>query len=183
MCGDGYAVQGNILAGPQVVEAIAAVYERLRGEPFVQRLVQALLAGDEAGGDRRGRQSAAVRVWRGEPAGLADVDGVADLRIDDAARPVHDLAALVPRYWLEYGAAGDDALPLTGEVRDRVRGALNAPDDELETELTRWASELNLESRLVEGAIDPAVLDVLERGERAVLGDLTGSVPRTGWPG
>jgi len=183
MCGDGYAVQGNLLAGPQVVEAMAAEYERRRGEPFVQRLVQALLAGDGAGGDRRGRQSAAVRVWRGEPAGLTDVDGVADLRIDDAARPVHDLTALVPRYWLEYGTAGDDALPLAGGVRERVRAALGADEAGLEAELARWASELNLESRLRDEAIDPVVLDILERGEDDVLGELEASLPHTGWPG
>ncbi|HEY1316522.1 MAG TPA: DUF1028 domain-containing protein [Gaiella sp.] len=182
MCGVGYAVQGNLLAGPQVVEAMAAEYERRRGEPFVHRLVQALLAGDEAGGDRRGRQSAAVRVWRGEPAGLADVDGIADLRIDDSELPVHDLTKLVPRYWLEYGAADEDALPLSGAVRDRVRGALSIADDGLEPELARWASELNLESRLVDGAVDPVVLDILERGEVVVLSELEAALPPTGWP-
>jgi uncharacterized Ntn-hydrolase superfamily protein len=183
MCGDGYAVQGNLLAGPQVVEAMAAEFEGGRGQPFVQRLVRALLAGDEAGGDRRGRQSAAVKVWRAEPAGTTDVDVVADLRVDDAVRPVHDLVSLVPRYWLEYGVAGEDALALEGDVRRRVRDGLGvAADEEVEAELERWASERNLESRLREGWIDPAVLDVLERGEGAVLAELVGAPRATGWP-
>ena len=92
MCGAGYAAQGNLLAGAQVVEAMAARFEAMKGQPFVHRLVQSLLAGDEAGGDRRGRQSAAVKVWRAEPAHLTDVDTVGDLRVDDAERPVHELA-------------------------------------------------------------------------------------------
>jgi uncharacterized Ntn-hydrolase superfamily protein len=183
MCGDGYAVQGNLLAGPQVVEAMAGEYQQRRGQPFVERLVRALQAGDEAGGDRRGRQSAAVKVWRAEPAGSTDVDVVADLRVDDALRPVHDLAALVPRYWLEYGLAGDDALPLEGDLRGRVRDGLGVTDDaHVEPELARWASERNLESRLLEGRIDPAVLGVLERGEAAVLADLSQAPPAAGWP-
>lgn len=183
MCGDGFAVQGNLLAGPQVVEAMAGAYEQRRGQPFVERLVRALQAGDEAGGDRRGRQSAAVKVWRAEPARSTDVDVVADLRVDDAVRPVHDLAALVPRYWLEYGVAGVDALPLEGDLRGRVRDGLGVTDDaNVEPELARWASERNLESRLLEGRIDAAVLGVLERGEAAVLSDLSKAPPAAGWP-
>ena len=45
MCGDGFAVQGNLLAGPQVVEAMAGAYEQRRGQPFVERLVRALASG------------------------------------------------------------------------------------------------------------------------------------------
>jgi uncharacterized Ntn-hydrolase superfamily protein len=88
MCGRGYAVQGNILAGGQVVEAMAASFEEGEGEPFLERLVMALLAGDEAGGDRRGRQAAAVRIWGGTPI---------DLRVDDHERPVHRLVGLVEK--------------------------------------------------------------------------------------
>jgi uncharacterized Ntn-hydrolase superfamily protein len=57
-------VQGNILAGEQVVAAMLAAYRASHGQLFVQRLLLALEAGDAAGGDRRGRQSACVRVWR-----------------------------------------------------------------------------------------------------------------------
>src|SRR5206468_9527278 len=115
MCGVGYAVQGNILSGPQVVEAMAAKYEATSGQPFVHRLVHALLAGDEAGGDRRGRQSAAVKVWRAEPAHLTDIDVIGDLRVDDAQPPVHELAKLIPKLWLDYGSHQPrTALPLDG---------------------------------------------------------------------
>ena len=73
LSGDSWAVQGNILAGPHVVEAMAEAYAGASG-PFAERLLTALLAGDESGGDRRGRQSAcgqdlaAARRGRRRPA-------------------------------------------------------------------------------------------------------------------
>jgi len=183
MCGTGYAVQGNILAGPQTVEAMAAKFEATAGQPFVHRLVQALLAGDEAGGDRRGRQSAAVKVWRAEPAHLTDVDTVGDLRVDDAPMPVHELAKLVPKLWLDYGApVPQTALPLTGPTAERVAAALKARPAEVEPVLVRWASELNLESRLLPGKIDLTVLEVLERGVAATLDRAAADPPQEGWP-
>ena len=91
IAGDGWAAQGNILAGPQVVEAIGAAYCRGgvgRGS-FAERLVTALLAGDQAGGDRRGRQSASVKVWSvaasTSPAECRDL--ALFLRVDDAGAP------------------------------------------------------------------------------------------------
>jgi uncharacterized Ntn-hydrolase superfamily protein len=67
---------------------MAASYDDGASEPFLERLVSALLAGDEAGGDRRGRQSAAVRIWDGPPV---------DLRVDDHERPVHRLVGVVEK--------------------------------------------------------------------------------------
>ncbi len=183
MSGAGYAVQGNILAGAQVVEAMAAKYEAMAGQPFVHRLVQSLLAGDQAGGDRRGRQSAAVKVWRAEPAHTTDVDVIGDLRVDDAPRPVHELAKLVPRLWLDYGMPQPKtARPLSGATAKRVAAALNAKMDQVEPELVRWASELNLESRLIPGKIDLTVLEVLESGVGATLERVGAATPPEGWP-
>lgn len=183
MCGVGYAVQGNVLSGAQVVEAMAAKYEAMAGQPFVHRLVQSLLAGDEAGGDRRGRQSAAVKVWRAEPAHSTDVDVIGDLRVDDAAMPVHELAKLLPRLWLDHGTPQPrTALPLSGQTAERVAAALNAKADEVEPALVRWASELNLESRLLPGKIDVTVLEVLESGVGATLERVAAATPPEGWP-
>ena len=99
IAGDGWAAQGNILAGPQVVEAIGAAYVSASADgSFAERLVVALLAGDQAGGDRRGRQSASVKVWsepRDVPGGVRDL--ALFLRVDDAVLPVHDLQRLVGR--------------------------------------------------------------------------------------
>jgi uncharacterized Ntn-hydrolase superfamily protein len=185
MCGPDYAVQGNLLAGSQVVEAMAQAWEESTGLPFVPRLVQALLAGDEAGGDRRGRQSAAVHVWRCDPTPRADaIDTIADVRVDDAEYPVHDLVRMIPKVWLEYGSPDEEhAVPLEGEMRERVAALLGAPPDGVEEALKTWASNENLESRLLPGRIDPTVLDVLESGANAVVDRAREHVPRHFWPG
>lgn len=183
MCGAGYAVQGNLLAGAQVVEAMAAMYEATAGKPFVHRLVQALLAGDEAGGDRRGRQSAAVKVWRAEPDDSTDVDVLADLRVDDAPLPVHRLATLLPKLWFEHGTAQpDQALPLDRLMSERIAAALRTTPEDAEPALERWAGELNLESRLLQGKIDRTVLEVLETGVQRTLERVAAAPPSEGWP-
>lgn len=97
LAGDSWAVQGNILAGRHVVDAIAEAYIGATGA-FAERLMDALLAGDESGGDRRGRQSAAVKVWAPPVSADGDRRDVSVfLRIDDATLPVHDLQRLVRR--------------------------------------------------------------------------------------
>ena len=90
MTGDGYAIQGNILAGEFVVSAMQDAFEASDSdEPLARRLLAALSAGDDAGGDRRGRQSAALLVVR-EGAGYGGRDDIAaDLRVDDHPRPGH----------------------------------------------------------------------------------------------
>ena len=88
--GSGFVASGNILAGPQVVEAMARAFETQRGE-LVDKLLAALEAGEKAGGDRRGKQSAAVLVLRpkGGYLGLSDV--YVDIRVDDHPEPVAEL--------------------------------------------------------------------------------------------
>jgi uncharacterized Ntn-hydrolase superfamily protein len=182
MCGRSYAVQGNLLAGAQVVEAMADSYEEGTGLPFAVRLVSALVAGDEAGGDRRGRQSAALKVWRARPTGTPG-DVIADLRVDDAPLPVHRLLELLPVYWLERGTpVVDDAVPLSEALAARLSAALNAPAGDVEAALALWASEHNLERRVLAGRVDPVVLDVVERSERPVLAEVAAAPPPTGWP-
>src|SRR3990170_4618062 len=83
--GDGYAIQGNILTGEDVVLAMEAAWHDVSdpGVTLAHRLLAALRAGDDAGGDRRGRQSAALFVVS-EGAGYDGRDDVAvDLRVDD----------------------------------------------------------------------------------------------------
>lgn len=88
--GDGYAVQGNILAGPAVVEAMAAAFEESEGV-LAERLIAALRAGQEAGGDRRGRQSAALLVVR-KGWGYGGVgDRLRDVRVDEHEKPIEEL--------------------------------------------------------------------------------------------
>ncbi|HEY0773963.1 MAG TPA: DUF1028 domain-containing protein, partial [Nocardioidaceae bacterium] len=90
------AIQGNILAGPEVVEAMKAAWDASTDEPdLARRLLAALEAGDAAGGDKRGRQSAALLVVR-DGAGYGGNDDVAvDLRVDDHADPITELSRLL----------------------------------------------------------------------------------------
>jgi uncharacterized Ntn-hydrolase superfamily protein len=94
--GAGFAVQGNILAGPAVVDEMARAYEETVG-PLVERLVAALEAGQAAGGDRRGQQSAAVVVERAGAriATREGIDRICDLRVEDHPEPITELRRLV----------------------------------------------------------------------------------------
>jgi uncharacterized Ntn-hydrolase superfamily protein len=93
--GDGFAVQGNILTGEEVVRAMAQAYEEGEGS-LLERLLSALEAGQAAGGDRRGQQSAAVVVERVGGAGRRErIDRTCDLRVEDHVRPIEELRRLV----------------------------------------------------------------------------------------
>jgi uncharacterized Ntn-hydrolase superfamily protein len=88
--GKNYAIQGNILAGPGVVNAMATAYEQARGD-FGERLIQALDAGEKAGGDRRGRQSAALLIVKKNAGYAGQNDRYRDLRVDDHTDPINEL--------------------------------------------------------------------------------------------
>lgn len=83
--GDGFAVQGNMLTGPEVIDAMAAAFRASAGQKLDERLMRAMEAGDAAGGDKRGRQSASLRVQ-----GAEDYCAL-DLRVDEHAAPVAEL--------------------------------------------------------------------------------------------
>ena len=89
--GEGYAVQGNLLAGEEVVEAMETAFLEAEGE-LGARLIAALRAGQAAGGDLRGKQSAALLVVR-EDWGYARLnDRFRDIRVDDHESPIEELA-------------------------------------------------------------------------------------------
>jgi len=164
--GDDVAIQGNILTGPEVVEAMRASWSSSVGQPLSRRLLAALTAGDEAGGDSRGRQSAALFVVR-EGAGYAGGDDIAvDLRVDDHAAPVTELARLLDLNDLYLTASTDDEkLPiddaLRAELDERARAA--GRDG-----FVAWVGAENHEMRVDEGEhpewIDRRVLAII-RGE------------------
>ncbi len=133
--GDGCAIQGNILAGPGVVEAMRLAWEESDpASPLAHRLLDALAAGDAAGGDRRGRQSAALVVVRAG-AGYGGNDDVAvDLRVDDHPAPVDELARLLDLNDLYLTAStNEEKVPIT---------------DDLAVELDRRAADLGYHSLL-----------------------------------
>jgi len=85
---DGFSVAGNMLAGPQVIAETARQYQAGAALPFAQRLIAALKAGEVAGGDKRGKQSAALRIFDTEEYPLLD------LRVDDHTDPLAELERL-----------------------------------------------------------------------------------------
>jgi uncharacterized Ntn-hydrolase superfamily protein len=158
LTGDGYAIQGNILVGPQVVEAMEAAWRVAQG-PLAARLLAALRAGDDAGGDRRGRQSAALLVVeRGKGyGGTSDV--ALDLRVDDHPAPVGELARLLRVHEFYFGRPDPTTLvALTGALADEVEERVRRLGYE---DLAAWAGVENLEERVVPGHIDPLVLEHL----------------------
>jgi uncharacterized Ntn-hydrolase superfamily protein len=163
--GPGYAAQGNILVSEATVEALASSFERSAGQPLAERLLACLAAGEAAGGDRRGRQSAALLVVRkdGGYGGTSDV--VAGLRVDDHPQPIEELERIYRIHDLLFGHTPDDEwLDVDEELASELRKRLAALgyDEELENALAAWAGTENLEER-VRGVdrIDPVVLEQL----------------------
>ncbi len=88
IAGADFSVAGNMLAGPQVIAATAERFAATTGRPMAERLIAALEAGEAAGGDKRGKQSAALKIASTEP--YPDLD----LRVDDHAEPLAELRRL-----------------------------------------------------------------------------------------
>ena len=93
-CGVDYCVQGNILVGPQVIDAMARSFEASKG-PLAERLMAALDAGQEAGGDARGRQSAALVIAKPLAGAAGFGDRPVDFRVDDHRVPLVELRRLL----------------------------------------------------------------------------------------
>ncbi len=164
LTGDGYAIQGNCLAGSEVLEAMEAVWLAGDDLPFAQRLVEALAAGDEAGGDKRGRQSAALLVVR-DGAGYAGGDDIAaDLRVDDHPAPVTELTRLLVLNDLYLTASTEEEqVPVTDELREQLEEfARTAGHPDFAT----WVGSENYEMRVADDLswIDQQVLDIVLRG-------------------
>jgi len=159
--GTGYAAQGNILVSAATVDALAETFEAASGS-LAERLLGSLAAGQAAGGDSRGQQSAALLVVErdGGYAGLSDT--LVDLRVDDHERPIDELQRLYEAHQLLFGNTPRDRwLPLDDELQAEVSGLLERLGYQT---LDDWAGAANLEER-VDGddAIDPVVLRELRR--------------------
>ncbi len=154
--GDGVAIQGNILVGPQVVEAMKAAWDASPDDSLDRRLLDALTAGDRAGGDRRGRQSAALLVVRDE-AGYGGHDDVAvDLRVDDHTDPVAELGRLLDLNDLYLTASTEEEkVPVTPELAAELDGLARAQGHD---GFHAWVGSENYEMRVGEGK-DPAWVD------------------------
>jgi uncharacterized Ntn-hydrolase superfamily protein len=179
--GEGYAAQGNILVSGATIDALATSFEGSVGRPLAARLIDALAAAQAAGGDRRGQQSAALLVVERDGGYGGLCDSVVDLRVDDHAAPVEELARLYrihealfgktpPGDWIELDPA------LEQELGDRL-GQLGFRGD-LADAYRAWAGQENLEER-VDGIerIDPVVLEELRSQCRRLDGGTTAEAP------
>lgn len=102
-----YTIQGNILTGPHVVQEMAQAFENTKGE-LAERLAAALKAGDDAGGDRRGRQSAGLMVVRKGGGSAWGNDRLAYVNVNDDVDPVTELRRELPLQlaWSSRGKRG-----------------------------------------------------------------------------
>jgi uncharacterized Ntn-hydrolase superfamily protein len=161
--GDGYTAQGNILVGRETVDALAETFEASSG-PLAERLLDCLDAAQEAGGDSRGQQSAALLVVERD-GGYAQLSDVAvDLRVDDHERPLEELRRIYGLHDRLFGRTPRAQwLPLEGELRTEVDERLRRLGYD---SLGAWAGVANLEKRVAgNDAIDPVVLTALRKGD------------------
>lgn len=96
--GDGYAVQGNILTGKEVVDAMAEAFENSSGDLLAERLLAALEAGQAAGGDKRGKQSAGLLVVRQGWGYGGGNDRFRDVRVDEHEHPIAELRRVYEKH-------------------------------------------------------------------------------------
>jgi len=122
--GKSYAIQGNILAGEYVVPAMEETFLKTQGN-LPARLHTALLAGDRAGGDKRGRQSAAIYVVKAKAGYGGYLDRWLDYRVDDHEDPVPRLGELLDMHELYFGKSKvDERLEVTDTIREQVNEIL-----------------------------------------------------------
>ncbi len=124
--GDGYAVMGNLVAGEEVVLTMAASLEASKEEPLPERLIRALEAGQAAGGDKRGKQSAAVTTVKDQPYPYVD------LRVDEHPEPVAELRRIYEVFKVQM-LPFVEALPTRKnperDFGEEIRGYLVPSDD------------------------------------------------------
>jgi uncharacterized Ntn-hydrolase superfamily protein len=128
LAGELYSVAGNMLAGQQVLQETASAYERWSALPFAERLLAALEAGDAAGGDKRGKQAAALLVCTTEsyPA--------LDLRVDDHEEPFRELRRL-------YEKSGERLQPFVACLPSRAHPAGITDRADIEERIARFVAE------------------------------------------
>lgn len=167
--GVGFCCQGNILTGAEVIQAMSDAFEGTRGE-LAARLLAALEAGDAAGGDRRGRQSAALLVVRADGGYGGSNDVAVDLRVDDHPAPIPELKRIFDLHRLLMPRPEElDFIDLDASVVDELRSLLEVPgeatyDDALRAALLEFVGTENLEERWSdEPKVERGILDHLRR--------------------
>ena len=172
--GGGYACAGNILVGAETVHALSETFKAARGA-LPERLVAALAAAQAAGGDRRGQQSAALRVARTAGGYGGRDDTYVDLRVDDHPQPIAELGRILGLHRLYLTKSSPDELMAMGEglVRElqamlrrtgHYRGEVTGVYDEATRQALRNLYDIeNLEERWHDELIDRVALAFLRQ--------------------
>lgn len=126
--GEGFTIQGNLLVGHEVIDAMAISFQYAKGD-LADRLLAALIAGDEVGGDKRGRQGAALYVVKEKGSYDGLIDKYVDLRVDDHKNPAYELKRLLGLHRLYLGETDPNRLrKVEGDVLGELIGHLIALD-------------------------------------------------------
>ncbi|MBS4196181.1 DUF1028 domain-containing protein [Lederbergia citri] len=172
IAGQNFACQGNILTGPEVVEAMAATFQQTEGD-LATRLLKALESGENAGGDRRGKQSAALLIVK-ENGGYGGVtDRYLDLRVDDHKEPVKELGRILDLHQLYFKKSNpEDILLVEGDLKAKLSAALQKlnflkvdqpTDDEIFEALKDFHLIENFDERVQEkGKVDYKVVEYID---------------------
>ncbi len=172
--GDGYACQGNILAGEAVVTNMADAYESTEGD-LIDKLLAVIRAGQAAGGDKRGMQSAAILVVREGGGYEGGNDRYVDVRVDDHPSPIEELERIFHLYDMTLLSREDPSRLLTieGNLVTKIQNALvtlglleSAVEDFFtpasQSALQEWINTNNFENKYRDdGTIWQSVLDYL----------------------
>jgi len=171
--GKNFTCQGNILVGEATVKAMAETFKNTKDD-LATRLISALKAGHKAGGDKRGRQSAALLVVREKASYGGYNDKYIDLRVDDHETPIEKLHDLLKTFYLYFGDKKAEEVKLTENIIIRVKKLLKDIDlfegevnpnynDSFQKSLEVFYHQENFEEReQKEGFIDQDILNYLE---------------------
>ncbi|AZR74859.1 fimbrial assembly protein FimA [Anoxybacter fermentans] len=173
IAGPNFAAQGNILVSEETVKAMADTFVNVKG-PLADRLVEALAAGQAAGGDSRGRQSAALLVVKEKGGYSGFNDRYIDLRVDDHPTPIKELKRLLNLFYLYFRETDPDKLvKIEGEQLKEIQQMLKKLDfyqgeitgewnEEFKESLKTFYMKENFEGRMREDEyIDSEILDYM----------------------
>ncbi len=171
IAGENFACQGNILVDENTVKAMSETFQKTEGT-LATRLVKALLAGEEAGGDSRGKQSASLLVVKENGGYGGYTDRYIDLRVDDHQEPVVELQRLLHLHQLYFERTlPEDVVPVEGELKQQLANKLrkldylksdNATDEELFEAIYSFHLIENFDERVQEkGFVDLKVVEFI----------------------
>ncbi len=159
-CGRDYCAQGNILVGPEVVDAMAASIESSSG-PLAERLMDALDAAQAAGGDARGKQSGAILVVAPRAGSGGFSDRVVDIRVDDHPRPLEELRRVLNLFRSGQMVRTANTSLAAGDLEEALATATAARDRSPEND-NAWVALAAVQARMEQDA------EALESLRRAV---------------